>query len=293
MLARLTPKAAITPVVAQPASPDLKGSAVKTLQGVPEAGAAAAALTALRQTGKKEGLKALRQVLGQAPLAGAAGDPSKALLQMRGENDSAHSDKKGGDHAESGFAHEETTDWAVLEARIRACEACGLHAGRHRAVPGAGAVESVDWLVVGEAPGDRDDRLGEPFQGKAGELLHAMLDAAGIDSKNKVFYTNLVKCRPRSNRPPGSDEIAACSTYLRAQIGLLRPRGILVLGRLAAQALVADGKPFEEQRGRVHVFKLDGGDTIPLVVTYHPASLLSRPQHKAASWRDLNLANGV
>lgn len=189
------------------------------------------------------------------------------------------------------------SDWAALEARIQACEACELHSGRHRAVAGSGAVQAVDWLVVGEAPGERDDRLGQPFQGKAGELLHAMLGAAGIDPSHAVFYTNLVKCRPRSNRLPTPDEIASCLPHLHSQIALFRPKGILALGRLAAQALLGEGDSniaaFEALRGQVHQFQGHGGTPIPLVVTYHPASLLSRPRHKAASWRDLNLARTV
>lgn len=182
--------------------------------------------------------------------------------------------------------------WAALEAGILACEACGLHAGRHSAVPGTGALEAVDWLVVGEAPGEWDDRAGRPFQGKAGELLHAMLAAAGIDAGRAVFYTNAVKCRPRSNRPPTAEEIAACLPHLHRQIALLRPRGILALGRLAAQALLGGSGSLEQRRGRVHTFE-SGGREIPLVVTYHPASLLSQPRRKAASWRDLNLARTV
>jgi len=185
-----------------------------------------------------------------------------------------------------------SSDWHTLEAAIQTCEACGLHAGRQAAVPGAGATESVDWLVVGEAPGGRDDGLGQPFQGKAGDLLHAMLAAAGIEPAQRVFYTNLVKCRPRSNRPPTPEEIAACLPHLRRQAELLQPRGILALGRLAAQALLGEAASFEHYRGRVHAFQ-SGGRDIPVVVTYHPASLLSRPRHKAAGWRDLNLARTV
>lgn len=185
-----------------------------------------------------------------------------------------------------------SSDWHALEAAILTCEACGLHAGRQAAVPGAGATESVDWLVVGEAPGGRDDGLGQPFQGKAGDLLHAMLAAAGIEPAQRVFYTNLVKCRPRSNRPPTPEEIAACLPHLRRQAELLQPHGILALGRLAAQALLGEAASFEHYRGRVHTFQ-SGGRDIPVVVTYHPASLLSRPRHKAAGWRDLNLARTV
>lgn len=189
---------------------------------------------------------------------------------------------------------EPPTDWSSLEAQILACEACELHTGRQRAVAGAGAVENVQWLVVGEAPGERDDRLGQPFQGKAGELLQAMLHAAGIDPTEAIFYTNLVKCRPRSNRLPTASEIASCLPHLHSQIALLKPRGILALGRLAAQTLLADetqkNPGFESLRGTVHQFALPDGSAIPVVVTYHPASLLSRPRHKQASWRDLNLA---
>lgn len=267
-LARFTPKKAAGSV------PAPRGSALSTAPDLAQADskasqtlAASTALSALRSTREPAGLKRVHAALGQISR------PATPDLQEAPQVGAA-------------------SDWASLEARIHACEACGLHAERHKAVPGAGATEQVDWLVVGEAPGARDDGLGEPFQGKAGELLHAMLEAAGIDSQHKVFYTNLVKCRPRSSRPPSSDEIAACQTHLRTQVALLRPRGILALGRLAAQALVADGKPFEEQRGRVHAFQVEGGQSIALVVTYHPASLLSRPKHKAASWRDLNLALG-
>ncbi|WP_301117523.1 uracil-DNA glycosylase [Pusillimonas sp. (ex Stolz et al. 2005)] len=194
-------------------------------------------------------------------------------------------------------AVESPTDWASLEARIQACEACELYAGRQRAVAGSGALENVQWLVVGEAPGERDDRLGQPFQGKAGELLQGMLHAAGIDPSEAIFYTNLVKCRPRSNRLPTAQEIASCLPHLHSQIALLKPRGILALGRLAAQTLLATetqkNPGFEALRGKVQSFTLTGVGTFPVVVTYHPASLLSRPRHKGASWRDLNLARDL
>lgn len=225
-------------------------------------------------------------VLGQGPAAGPGSTNTDTHTDARRESVTANVTAEGA-----------PTDWAELEARIQACEACELHGGRHRAVAGSGAVQAVDWLVVGEAPGERDDRLGQPFQGKAGELLHAMLAAAGIDPEHAVFYTNLVKCRPRSNRLPTPDEIASCLPHLHSQIALLRPKGILALGRLAAQALLGEGDSniaaFEALRGQVHQFQGHGGTPIPLVVTYHPASLLSRPRHKAASWRDLNVARTV
>lgn len=184
-------------------------------------------------------------------------------------------------------------DWAVLEAHVAACQACSLYTGRSQTVFGSGATDAVDWMVIGEAPGEHDDRLGIPFQGKAGELLHAMLACVGVGPESSVFYTNLIKCRPRGNRTPRPEEIAACLPYLQRQIALLKPRRIVTLGRLAAQALLGETSDFEELRGRSHAFRSETGQMIPVVATYHPASLLSRPQHKANAWRDLNLARAA
>lgn len=189
--------------------------------------------------------------------------------------------------------------WTVLREQVAACQACGLHVGRSQTVFGTGAIESVDWLVVGEAPGDRDERAGLPFQGKAGELLHAMLAAAGVGDDSgpsgsaasaTAFYTNVVKCRPPGSRNPKAAEMAACRPYLLRQVELLRPRRILVLGRPAAQSLLGAQGDMEALRGRIHWLELGDGTRIPAVVTHHPASLLSRPQRKADAWRDLNLA---
>ena len=184
-------------------------------------------------------------------------------------------------------------DWAALEAHVAACQACSLYTGRSQTVFGSGATDAVDWMVIGEAPGEHDDRLGIPFQGKAGELLHAMLACVGVGPESSVFYTNLIKCRPRGNRTPRPEEIAACLPYLQRQIALLKPRRIVTLGRLAAQALLGEISDFEELRGRSHAFRSETGQMIPVVATYHPASLLSRPQHKANAWRDLNLARAA
>ncbi|MEO6958989.1 MAG: uracil-DNA glycosylase, partial [Burkholderiaceae bacterium] len=181
-------------------------------------------------------------------------------------------------------------DLESLRSLVAICEACPLHAGRSQTVFGSGAVESVQWMIIGEAPGERDDRAGLPFQGTAGTLLHAMLAAVGVRSDSSVFFTNLVKCRPLGNRPPEPAEIAACLPYLRRQIALLNPRRILTLGRLASQGLLNDDSDFEHLRGRVHGLLSENGVNIPLVATYHPAFLLSRPQYKASAWHDLNLA---
>jgi DNA polymerase len=174
-----------------------------------------------------------------------------------------------------------------LQLQIASCTACGLHAERHLAVPGSGAAEAVQLMVIGEAPGAEDDRLGQPFRGMAGELLQAMLKAAGMTPESRVFYTQLVKCRPVANRPLAAEEVAACLGYLRRQIALTQPRQLLLLGRVAAQTLLGE-LPVEALRGRVHSYEQDGM-TIPAVVTFHPAALLSRPRHKASAWQDLSL----
>ncbi|TAM81219.1 MAG: uracil-DNA glycosylase [Candidimonas sp.] len=181
-------------------------------------------------------------------------------------------------------------DWAALQTQVEQCTACSLCEHRRQAVFGSGAVQSPAWMVIGEAPGEQDDREGLPFRGRAGVLLNAMLAAVGLDPESEVFFTNLVKCRPMSNRIPTAAEINACLPYLRRQIALLNPRCIVVLGRLAAQFLLGQEAGLDALRGATHRFQSENGVDIPLVVTYHPASLLSRPQDKAHAWRDLNLA---
>jgi len=184
-------------------------------------------------------------------------------------------------------------EWEALRGHIAQCQACGLHAGRSQTVFGSGKSNSPEWLIVGEAPGDFDDRAGLPFQGKAGVLLGAMLASIGLQPDTPVFFTNLVKCRPLGNRTPRPDEIAACKPYLQRQIARLAPRRILTLGRLAAQALLEEDGDLDALRGRVHRVRSETGQDIPLVATHHPASLLMRPQHKADAWRDLNLARSM
>jgi DNA polymerase len=185
------------------------------------------------------------------------------------------------------------TDWEALRAHIAACEACGLHIGRSQAVFGDGAQQTPEWMIVGEAPGDYDDRAGLPFQGKAGVLLAAMLAAVGVDAQAPVFFTNLMKCRPLGNRPPSAEEIAACLPFLRRQIALLQPRRILALGTLAAQSLLETNEELAAVRGRIHQLRDETGRQIPLVATHHPASLLLRPQFKPQAWEDLNLARSA
>jgi DNA polymerase len=183
--------------------------------------------------------------------------------------------------------------WEALQAHIASCEACGLHASRGQAVFGAGAEQKPAWMIIGEAPGNQDDRVGLPFQGRAGALLQAMLASVGVLPDTPVFYTNIVKCRPLGNRPPEAEEIAACMPFLRRQIELLQPQRILTLGLLAAQALLGVDADLEAMRQKVHHVRDESGRLVPLVVTYHPASLLLRAHHKADAWADLNLARSV
>ena len=187
--------------------------------------------------------------------------------------------------AAGGTADIAALDWPELEARARACTLCALHAGRSQAVFGVGN-QKADWLVVGEAPGAEEDRRGEPFVGRAGKLLDAMLFALG-HARRDVYIANVVKCRPPENRDPAPEEADCCAPYLERQIALLRPRIMLAVGRVAAQRLLATEAPVGRLRGKVHRHEPSG---IPVVVTWHPAYLLRRPEAKAEAWRDLVLA---
>jgi len=175
----------------------------------------------------------------------------------------------------------------ALDQAILACTACGLHAGRTRAVPGDGQARSPEYLIVGEMPGIADDAAGRPFEGQAGDLLRAMLAGARLPRAESAYLTNVLKCRPPGGRAAQAAEVAACLPHLRRQIEILRPRHILVLGRLAANALLGTRAALEDLRGREHAYGLSDGSTIPVWVTHHPASLLLRPAHKAQAWADL------
>lgn len=176
-----------------------------------------------------------------------------------------------------------------LREQVVACTACGLCEGRRHAVFGHGG-QPTRWLVVGEAPGEQEDRQGQPFVGRSGQLLDAMLSAVGMSRERDVFIANVIKCRPPGNRNPKPEEIAACSPYLMRQIALLKPERILVLGRFAAQALLGTDATIGSLRGRVHQMKTDEGREIPVIVSYHPAYLLRSPVEKARAWQDLKLA---
>ncbi len=182
-------------------------------------------------------------------------------------------------------AREPAMDWAALLAGIGDCDRCPLHATRQRAVPGVGD-HDARLLIIGEAPGAEEDRRGEPFVGRAGKLLDAMLAAIGLDRQQGVYITNVVKSHPPQNRDPSAGEIAACRPWLEAQVALIRPAVILAVGRVAAQSLTGTNARMGALRGRWHAY---GESAIPLIATYHPAYLLRKPPAKAKVWEDLLL----
>jgi DNA polymerase len=183
---------------------------------------------------------------------------------------------------------EALSDWGVLRERVAACTACDLCKTRTQTVFGVGNTRA-DWLIIGEAPGAEEDRQGEPFVGRAGQLLNAMLLAIGLP-RETVFIANILKCRPPGNRDPKPEEVSRCLPFLSAQIALLKPKVILVVGRIAAQTLLATDAPLARLRGRLHHY---GEANTPLVITYHPAYLLRTPSDKRKAWEDLKFARAT
>jgi DNA polymerase len=175
-------------------------------------------------------------------------------------------------------------EWADLAAKVAACTLCGLHKTRTQTVFGVGR-RDAQLFVIGEAPGADEDRQGEPFVGRAGQLLNAMLRAIGLP-RGEVYIANILKCRPPGNRDPQPEEASCCTPYLTQQIALAQPRALLAVGRIAAQWLLQTDTPIGRLRGRVTTY---GERNTPLVVTYHPAYLLRSPLDKAKAWTDLCL----
>ncbi|MDA0822951.1 MAG: uracil-DNA glycosylase [Proteobacteria bacterium] len=177
------------------------------------------------------------------------------------------------------------TNLAELARSVAKCMRCELHEHRIQTVFGTGAADA-SWLIIGEAPGAEEDRCGEPFVGRAGQLLTAMLRSIGL-AREQVFIANVLKCRPPNNRDPKEHEVAQCAEYLSEQVRLIQPRIILAVGRIAAQSLLKTATPIGKMRGQRYTY---GEQQIPVVVTYHPAYLLRSPQEKRKSWQDLNFA---
>lgn len=178
----------------------------------------------------------------------------------------------------------QTLDWDALSERVAACERCRLCEKRTNTVFGVGD-RNADWMLIGEAPGENEDRLGEPFVGQAGKLLDNMLRSLMLARDSNVYIANVIKCRPPGNRNPEQDEVARCEPYLQRQVALVKPKLIVALGRFAAQSLLRTEASISSLRGRVHEY-----EGVPVIVTYHPAYLLRSLPDKAKAWADLCLA---
>ncbi|PCE24231.1 uracil-DNA glycosylase [Burkholderia ubonensis] len=175
-------------------------------------------------------------------------------------------------------------DWDALAARVADCTRCRLCEKRTNTVFGVGD-RAADWMLVGEAPGENEDKQGEPFVGQAGKLLDNMLQSLSLARGTNVYIANVIKCRPPGNRNPEPDEVARCEPYLQRQVALVKPKLIVALGRFAAQTLLKTDASIASLRGRVHTY-----EGVPVIVTYHPAYLLRSLQDKSKAWADLCLA---
>lgn len=182
----------------------------------------------------------------------------------------------------------ETLELAQIEANIRDCRACALRQGCRQTVPGVGDRRPGGCLIIGEGPGEQEDARGEPFVGRSGQLLDRMLASIGLSRQQRVYITNVVKCRPPGNRDPLPAELAACRGHLDAQLRALRPGVILLLGRHAAHSVLPGTTEISlaKLRGTEHTLDLPWG-SVPVVATYHPAYLLRNPAAKSQAWLDL------
>jgi len=189
---------------------------------------------------------------------------------------------------DSGLHLPDQASWESLTRAVPACTQCVLHRSRTQTVFGVGNAHA-ELLIIGEAPGADEDRQGEPFVGRAGQLLNAMLGAIQL-ARDDVYIANILKCRPPNNRDPKPEEAAACSPFLTRQIELIEPKVILALGRIAAQWLLQSDRPIGRLRGTVHSY---GSTGIALVASYHPAYLLRSPLAKAKAWEDLVLVTRI
>ncbi|MDP4302308.1 uracil-DNA glycosylase [Leptothrix discophora] len=185
-----------------------------------------------------------------------------------------------------------TMGWEALAEAVAGCRACELCDSRRNTVFGVGN-RQARWMLIGEAPGENEDRTGQPFVGDAGQLLDNMLRATGLTradggGEEQVYIANVLKCRPPRNRNPEPHEVERCEPYLKRQVELVQPRLILALGRFAVQSILRSAEPIGRLRGKVHQYH-----GVPVVVTYHPGYLLRNPVDKSRVWEDLCLAREV
>ncbi len=179
------------------------------------------------------------------------------------------------------------TGYDDLRNRALACTRCRLSEGRRHVVFSDGN-PAGRLMVVGEAPGAREDATGLPFVGQAGKLLDLMLASVGLSRTDSVYICNVIKCRPPGNRNPLPEEIEACASLLRGQIQLVAPEVLLAVGSFAAQWLTGTTRPLGKLRGEVYSY-----EGVPLVVTYHPAALLRNSGWNRICWDDLQLLRQV
>ncbi|KAF3982640.1 MAG: uracil-DNA glycosylase [Methylococcales symbiont of Hymedesmia sp. n. MRB-2018] len=176
--------------------------------------------------------------------------------------------------------------WSILEKQVIDCIKCELCNTRTQTVFGTGNI-NAEWMFIGEAPGQQEDLAGQPFVGQTGKLLTEMIQAIGL-TRESVYIANILKCRPPNSRDPKVEEINSCNQYIQRQIEWVKPKIIVAVGRVAAQALLKTNEPLSKLRGIAHQI-----NDVPLVVVYHPAYLLRSLLEKRKAWQDLLLANEV
>ena len=182
----------------------------------------------------------------------------------------------------------ENNNLISLDEVVKKCKKCNLHKTRQNTVFGEGDPDS-DIMIIGEAPGREEDEVGRPFIGRAGKLLNEFLKSIGLN-RDLVFIVNTIKCRPPENRDPEIVEINACSDYLDQQINIIKPKVLVLLGKIAANRLLGEDIPMSELR--LKKFFIDKYD-IPIIVFYHPAYILRSPSQKKKVWNDLQYLKGI
>jgi len=175
-----------------------------------------------------------------------------------------------------------------IKTKVSQCNLCILHKTRKNTVFGTGN-ETASIMLIGEAPGANEDKLGQPFVGQAGLLLNAMLKSINLKKEN-LYITNILKCRPPNNRDPLLKEIKICTMYLLDQINFVNPKILVAIGRIAAQFLLDNSMPISKLRGKIYYFGKQQ-NKIPVLVTYHPAYLLRSLKEKKKAFEDLLILN--
>ncbi len=205
--------------------------------------------------------------------------------------DSNFSKKSSADESKKNISSESIFEinFNQIKKSVQTCTSCQLHKTRKTSVFGYGP-KKIEWMLIGEAPGEYEDHEGLPFVGRSGKLLDAMLASIGLNRDLNVFITNVIKCRPPKNRNPNLDEINACSLHLKKQIELFSPRKILAIGKFSAQTILNTKLNISDLRGKVHKINSKKNPKILVVVMNHPAYLLRYPLKKVQAWQDLQIA---